>query len=93
MMDFVEGISVDDILQTPDARIMRQDVSEEAIEVIFRQMIDFSLQLRQLDFPHIGSLTSKSTAEGCFAATIHSRPLTKKSHDFDLESGVNVLGG
>ncbi|KAK7418114.1 hypothetical protein QQZ08_011369 [Neonectria magnoliae] len=93
MIDFVEGISVDDILQNPDARIMRQDISERAIEVIFRQMIDFSLQLRKLDFPHIGSLTSKSTAgEGDFAATIHSRPVTKKSHDFLLEGGVDVLG-
>lgn len=94
MMDFVEDISVDDILQNPDARIMRQDISERAIEVIFHQTIDFSLQLQKLDFPHIGSLTSKSTAgEGGFAATIHSRPVTKKSHDFLLEGGVNVLGG
>ncbi|KAF4980844.1 hypothetical protein FZEAL_3242 [Fusarium zealandicum] len=93
MMDFIEGTSVDDILQTPDARIMRQDISERAIEVLFRQTIDFSLQLQKLDFPHIGSLTSKSTAgRGGFTATIHSRPVTKKSHDFVLESGVNVLG-
>lgn len=59
MMDFVEGIRVDDILQNPDARIMRQDISERAIEVVLRQMIDFSLQLQKLDFPHFGSLTSK----------------------------------
>lgn len=94
MMEFVEGISVDNILQNPDARIMRQDISERAIEVIFRQMIDFPLQLRKLDFPHIGSLTSKSAVgEGDIAATIHSRPMTKKSHDFLLDGGVNILGG
>ncbi|KAI5864632.1 hypothetical protein GGS23DRAFT_457488 [Durotheca rogersii] len=93
MMDFVQGISVADILQTPDSRIMRQDISERVIEVIFRQMINFSLQLRKLGFAHIGSLTSTSTAsEGGSAATIHSRPVTKKSHDFLLDGGVNVLG-
>ncbi|KAF5013358.1 hypothetical protein FDECE_635 [Fusarium decemcellulare] len=92
MMDFIQGTSVDDILQTPDARIMRQDISQRTIEVIFRQIIHFSLQLQKLDFPHIGSLTSKSTVgPGDFTATIHSRPVTKKSHDFVLESGVNVL--
>lgn len=93
MMDFVEGISVDKILQNSDARIMRHDVSEKALEVIFRQMIDFSLQLQKLDFQHIGSLTSKSTdGEDGFTATIHSRPVTKKAHDFLLEGGVDVLG-
>lgn len=30
MMDFVEVISLNDILQTPDARIMRQDIIERA---------------------------------------------------------------
>lgn len=94
MMDCVEGISVDDVLQNPDARIMRQDINERIIEVIFGQMIDFLLQLQKLDFSHIGSLTSKTTAGECgFAATIQSRPLTKKSHDYLLEGGVNVLGG
>ncbi|GAB0139994.1 hypothetical protein EsHS_00000632 [Epichloe bromicola] len=34
MMDFVEGISVEDILQNSDARNMRQDIIERAIEVV-----------------------------------------------------------
>ncbi|KPM36214.1 hypothetical protein AK830_g10355 [Neonectria ditissima] len=93
MMDFVEGVGVDHILQRPDARIMRQDVSQTALEAIFRQMINFSLQLRNLDFPHIGSLNSSSTpAGGSFAGIIRSRPMTKKAQDFLLEGGVDVLG-
>lgn len=94
MMDFVEVISLNDILQTPDARIMRQDIIERAIEVILLQMIDVSLQLQKLDFPHIGSLFPKSTAgKGGFAITIYSRPVTKKSHDLLLKGRANVLGG
>ncbi|KAM5347251.1 hypothetical protein ACJ41O_010256 [Fusarium nematophilum] len=92
MMEFVQGISVDDILQKPDARIMREDISARVVETLFRQTIDFSLQLRKLDFPRIGSLDSKSTpGNGESPATVHSRPLTKKSHDFILDSGVDVL--
>ena len=63
MMDFIEGIGVENILQNPDARIMRQDVSERAVEILFCQMVDFSLQLQKLNFPHISSLTSKSEAD------------------------------
>jgi aminoglycoside phosphotransferase (APT) family kinase protein len=92
MVDFVEGISVDNIFQTPDARIMRQGVSERVLEVILRQAINFLLQIHKLDFPCIGSLTSASTiSEDGFAATIHSRPLPKKSHEYLLEGGGNVL--
>ncbi|KAF7546380.1 hypothetical protein G7046_g9317 [Stylonectria norvegica] len=69
------------------------DVSQTALEVIFRQTINFSLQLRKLDFAHIGSLTSNSPpAVGGFAANILSRPMTQKAQDYLEEGGVNVLG-
>lgn len=93
MIDFVEGVSVADILQTPDARIMQEDVGERVIDIIFRQTIDFLLQLRKLDFPRIGSLTLESTVgEDGLAAAIHSRPLTKKAHDFLVDGGIDVFG-
>lgn len=93
IMEFIEGIGVDEILQHRDSRLMREDVSERVIESLFRQMIDFSLQLQNLDFPLIGSLTSESIpGKDGFAATIHSRPVTKKSHEFLLDNGVDVLG-
>ncbi|KAG5795590.1 hypothetical protein H9Q69_005354 [Fusarium xylarioides] len=92
MMDFIEGISVDRILQNPKARIMRQDVSENVVETIFRQMVDFLLQLQKLDFSCIGSLASGFEADsGGFSAMVYSRPLTKKSHDFLLDGGVDVF--
>jgi hypothetical protein len=88
IMDFVEGVSVADILQNPDARIMRDDVSGKTLEIIFRQTVNFLLQLSKLSFPSIGSLTSDSgTARGGFDASVHSRPLTQKAHEF-LEIGT-----
>jgi hypothetical protein len=93
MMEFIEGIGVDMILQNTDARIMKEDVSEHVLETLFRQTIGFQLQLRELNFPCIGSMTSTSTTtEPGFAATIHSRPLTKKAHDFFADGGVDILG-
>lgn len=93
IMNFVEGVSVSKILQNPDARIMREDVSEKVLEVILRQTINFLLQIRKLDFSRIGSLTSGSTAaEDGFAASIHARPLTQKAHEFLLQGGIDVFG-
>ncbi|KAI1425980.1 kinase-like domain-containing protein [Xylaria sp. FL1777] len=91
--EFIEGVSVDNILQNTDARMMKEDVSEDVVETIFRQTINFQLQLQQLKFPRIGSLTSTSTTdEPGFSAAIHSRPLTQKAHDFMKFGGVDVLG-
>ncbi|XXG99424.1 hypothetical protein Hte_005763 [Hypoxylon texense] len=93
MTEFIEGIGVDEILQNADARIMREDVSDSVIETIFRQTIGFQLQLREVSFLRIGSMTPTSTAsESSFAATINSRPLTKKAHDFLADGGVDVFG-
>ncbi|KAI1120312.1 hypothetical protein F5Y10DRAFT_134548 [Nemania abortiva] len=93
MTAFIEGVGVDEILQNVDARIMKDDVSEHVIETIFRQTISFQLQLQQLNFPCIGSMTSASTTDGPgFSATISSRPFTKKAHDFLENGGVDVLG-
>ncbi|KAI8946441.1 hypothetical protein F4801DRAFT_61795 [Xylaria longipes] len=93
MTAFIEGVGVDEILQNNDARIMKEDVSEHVIETIFRQTISFQLQLQELNFPRIGSMTSTSTTgEPGFAAPITSRPLTQKAHDFLENGGVDVLG-
>jgi hypothetical protein len=72
MVDFVEGFGLDGILQMPNARLMRPDVNEEVIKVIFRQTLDFLLRLHKLDFPYIGSLALKS---GIGEPTIPSQPL------------------
>ncbi|TGJ85061.1 hypothetical protein E0Z10_g3675 [Xylaria hypoxylon] len=93
MMAFIEGVGVNDILQNTDDRMMKEDVSEDVIETIFRQTINFQLQLQKLQFPRIGSMTSASTtSEPGFAATLNSRPLTQKAHDYLKYGGVDILG-
>jgi hypothetical protein len=61
-MDFISGISVSDLLKDPNAerptRLMREDISDSDIEVIYRQLANFLLQLFKLDFDRIGSLPS-----------------------------------
>lgn len=61
-MDFINGISVSDLLKDPNAerptRLIREDISDSDIEVIYRQLANFLLQLFKLDFDRIGSLPS-----------------------------------
>lgn len=91
IMDFIEGISLDGLLSNPDAkqhfRLIREDVSDDTIEVLYRQFANILLQLFQLDFNRIGSLPMLKTG---FHVPI--RPLTFKVHDIQQTGGANTFG-
>ncbi|KAI9035681.1 uncharacterized protein KD926_003125 [Aspergillus affinis] len=93
MMDFIDGVSLSDLLRDPDAewpsRVMREDISESDIEYIYRQLANFLLQLFKLDFDRIGSLTPPHTE---FQSSIPLRPLTFKAHSILQNGGVNSFG-
>lgn len=93
MMDFINGVSLSDILHDPNAdrpsRVMREDISESDIEVIYRQMANFLLQLFKLDFDRIGSLPSPHSET---QRPIPQRPLTFKAHTILQDGGVDAFG-
>lgn len=93
IMDFIDGISLSDLLQDPNAerptRVMREDISDSDIEVIYRQMANFLLQLFKLDFDRIGNLPSPQVeAEN----PTPPRPLTLKAHSILQNGGVEPFG-
>ena len=93
MMDLIDGVSLSDLLQDPKAerpsRVMREDISDSDIEVIYRQLANFLLQLFKLDFDRIGSLPSpQAEAEN----TTPPRPLTFKAHSILQNGGVETFG-
>lgn len=88
MMDFIKAReSLENILQDPDVggRCMRKDISDEEIEVIYKQMAKFTCQIFNinLEFPFISSLPPGS---------LHKRPLTWKAHEIFQRGGVNAFG-
>ncbi|KAB8239002.1 phosphotransferase enzyme family protein [Aspergillus alliaceus] len=93
MMDFVNGVSLSDLLQDPNAecpsRVMRDDISDNDVKFIYRQLANFLLQLFKLDFDQIGSLPLPQ-------AQAHKptlpRPLTLKAHSILQNGGVNTFG-
>ena len=93
MMDFINSVSLSDLLQDPNAkrpsRVMREDISDSDIEVIYRQLANFLLQLFKLDFDQIGSLPSlQAEAE----SPTPPRPLTIKAHSILQNGGVETFG-
>ena len=93
MMDFINGVSLSDLLQDPNAerpsRVMREDISDNHIEVIYRQLANFLLQLFKLDFDRIGSLPSPQVEAG---SPTPPRPLTFKAHSILQNGGVETFG-
>jgi hypothetical protein len=93
IMDFIDGVSLSDLLQDPNtdrpSRVMREDISDGDIEVIYRQLANFLLQLFKLNFDRIGSLPyPQAEAQG----PTPPRPLTFKAHSILQNGGVDVFG-
>ncbi|KAJ5797149.1 uncharacterized protein N7518_005689 [Penicillium psychrosexuale] len=90
IMDFVNGVSLSDLLRDPNSerptRVMREDISDNDIEVIYRQMAKFQLQLFKLDFEQIGSLPNPKSQ-----GTTPPRPLTFKAHSILQNGGVGTF--
>ncbi|PYI32353.1 hypothetical protein BP00DRAFT_445600 [Aspergillus indologenus CBS 114.80] len=93
IMDFIHGVSLSDLLRAPNAlcptRVMREDISDRDIEIIYRQLANFLLQLFELDFDHIGSLPSPQADA---RSPTPLRPLTFKAHSILQNGGVNTFG-
>ncbi|KAK3365064.1 hypothetical protein B0T24DRAFT_652230 [Lasiosphaeria ovina] len=79
--DFIDGVSLSDILEEPNAerptRLMREDISNDDIEAVYRQLANFLLQLFELDIDRIGSLPSDRT--GSNLSTSRTQLLVPKS--------------
>lgn len=93
MMDFIEGVSLSELLKDPKAerrrsRVMREDISDEDIEVIYRQMANYLLQLFDLNFDRIGSLPHPNPD----AEPAPACPLTFKAHCILQNGGVDTFG-
>ncbi|OKL55256.1 hypothetical protein UA08_09477 [Talaromyces atroroseus] len=93
MMDFIHGVSLSDLLKDPQAeqptRLIREDIDDSDIEVIYRQFANFLLQLFKLDFDQIGSLPSPNAER---QNVVPNRPLTFKAHSILQNGGVDTFG-
>ncbi|EAW15264.1 phosphotransferase family protein [Aspergillus clavatus NRRL 1] len=85
IMEYIEGEPLDTILRQgtgpEEARTLRLDISDEELEIIYRQIANILLELSAHTFPRID-----------FGSGIYSRPLTLKMNEIKSHGGVSVGG-
>lgn len=86
LMEFIDGVCLNDILGGEDTRLLNEEISDADIEFVYKQIAQFMLQLFNIDFDRIGSLPTPSTK---FPSP--TRPLTWKAHGIPRVGGVNTL--
>ncbi|KAK8032657.1 phosphotransferase enzyme family protein [Apiospora arundinis] len=93
IMEFLNGVSLSDVLEDPTAetptRLIREDIDDKDIEVIYRQFVNILLQLFKLDFDQIGSLATPADRD---IAPAPRHPLTFKAQNILHGGGVYTLG-
>jgi hypothetical protein len=84
-----EGVSLHDLLKDVNSgtRLLRDDLSDQEIETIYRQFANFLLRLFKLDFDYMGNLHSPHPE-----LRFPSQPLTWKVHDILQTGGVDTFG-
>lgn len=87
LMDFVSGVCLKDVIGKTDSRLIRDDVSEDDLEMIYRQMANFMIQLFNISFDKIGNVPTPYTH---YSAPV--RPLTYKINDLICSGGIDTFG-
>lgn len=91
IMDFIQGVSLSDIFNDSAAErptgLIREDVGDGDVEIVYWQLANFFLQIFELNFDRIGSLPSPDPGN-----PVPTRPLTFKTHTILQDGGVNTFG-
>ncbi|KAJ9130316.1 Phosphotransferase enzyme family protein [Pleurostoma richardsiae] len=89
IMNFVDGVSLDDVLLEGDSSL-KKDIPDPVLETIYRQIANIYLQLFQLDFSKIGSLSVVEEAGMGRRWHVTSGPVTFKMNEIERMGGVRV---
>ncbi|KAG7292988.1 hypothetical protein NEMBOFW57_003033 [Staphylotrichum longicolle] len=78
IMDFMEGVDLSEIMETPgrdkdEVPVLNPNIDNEKLDYLFEQIAVYLLELSRLEFPRIGAI-SKDVASGEW--TVADRPLT-----------------
>lgn len=85
---FIDGKYLKDILISNGSRVLKDDISNDTMEMVYRQMANIMLQLFKIDFfLRIGSLPAITTN-----FVVSTRTLTWKAHDILRTGGLKNFG-
>jgi hypothetical protein len=88
IMDFIQAVSLSDLVNDPAAErptaLIREDIGDDDVEIIYRQLANFSVETFELNVGRIGSLPSPEPGD-----TVPIRPLTSR-HTLSSRTGASI---
>lgn len=93
IMDYVEGTNLSEILKKPtldkqEKHILNPDIDDTTLDIIYRQIAGFMLQLYEFDFTHIGSISEDRCGSNTWSVT--GRPLTYNMNELAVSTGYPI---
>ncbi|KAJ5775788.1 uncharacterized protein N7511_000799 [Penicillium nucicola] len=85
-MNSIDGVCLSDILRGGDSRLLNEEISDTEIELIYKQIAQFMVQIFNIDFDQIGNLPTPK-----IKYRTPRRPLTWKAHEILRGGGVNTF--
>jgi aminoglycoside phosphotransferase (APT) family kinase protein len=93
--EFVKGRPLSEVLQVnppdPSGKILRPDIEDSTLDVVYRQIADILIELSRHDFDKIGSLTLDD--EDGVSLSVASRPLTLKMNEMERCGNLTMEEG
>lgn len=91
--DYVEGSRLSEVLKEPtrdkqENEILNPDIDDVTLDIVYRQIADFMLQLHEFDFTHIGSISEDCSGSSAWSVT--GRPLTYNMNELAVSTGYPV---
>jgi hypothetical protein len=86
-MDFIDGVCLNNVFTGGDSRLLKKEIPDSDLEIVYRQIANFMLQIFEINFDRIGSLPTPRT--GYSAPTC---PLTWKIQEIAQTGGVHTFG-
>ena len=92
IMEYVEGMRLSTILKQPNGNdhddvILKPDIDDMTLDIIYDQIADYIVQLSELDFTGIGAITEDPTSN---TWSVTGRPLTYNMNELATVSGYPV---
>ncbi|CAG8049799.1 unnamed protein product [Penicillium olsonii] len=86
-MEFINGVCLNDIFTGGDSRLLKKEISDSDLEIVYRQIANFMLQIFEINFERIGSLPTPRTGY-----STPTPPLTWKIQEIAQAGGVHTFG-
>lgn len=93
IMDYVEGVHLSDVLKKPtrhkqEKEILNPDINDTTLDIVYRQIANFMLQLYGHDFSRIGAISEDPNGTKSWSVT--GRPLTYNMNELVTSTGYPI---